>query len=194
MIHVQLLSLLLYYLLWGSATVTNLANSVNTLTFIRLRHVQHEQEEVLQELGVVVRKMQTFAVFPEETQDRNTENFPSTKRLRNIKRDGSHLGARNRCPEDSKELGSSDCISVKEAFFSFSSLCHVLWKTIPKALPLCTHTAAESSCRSGLPGWSIHCTEVEPGRDCGWRRPDRETQRDMQAEQNCLIRQQLVDY
>lgn len=28
------------------------------------------------------------------------------------KRECSHLGARNTCPDDSKELGSSDCISV----------------------------------------------------------------------------------
>lgn len=41
------------------------------LTFIRVeRNVEHEREEVLQELRVVVGKMQTSAVFSGETESR----------------------------------------------------------------------------------------------------------------------------
>lgn len=96
-------------------------NAVNTLTLIRFwRNFQHEREEVLQKLGVVVRKMQTFAVFPGEGElIRTFCTFSNTLRKSEIKRvrwDG-HLGARNTCPEDSKELGSRDCISVTETVF-----------------------------------------------------------------------------
>lgn len=41
---------------------------ISTLTFIRFwGNVQHEREEVLQKLGVVVGEMQTFAVLSGET-------------------------------------------------------------------------------------------------------------------------------
>ena len=44
-----------------------MSTTANTLTLIRFwGNIQHEREEVLQKLGVVVRKMQTFAVFSEE--------------------------------------------------------------------------------------------------------------------------------
>lgn len=47
------------------AAVTTAA--VIRLTFIRVqRNVEHEREEVLQKLSVVVGKMQTFAVFSGE--------------------------------------------------------------------------------------------------------------------------------
>lgn len=42
--------------------------SLTALTFVRLGgNVQHERQEVLQELCVIIRKLQPFTVFPEET-------------------------------------------------------------------------------------------------------------------------------
>lgn len=57
------------------------------------------------------------------------------------RRDGSHLGARNTCPEDSKELGSNDCISVtrgSDVSFFILSLNLNKHRTL-KALPLYSH-------------------------------------------------------
>lgn len=92
-----------------------LPNAVNTLTLVRFwGNVQHERKEVLQKLGVVVRKMQTFAVFPGATEDRIITRRQRKSENQRAKRDSRHLGARNTCPADSKELGSNDCISVTE--------------------------------------------------------------------------------
>lgn len=68
------------YLLCASLTIA----AVVRLTFIRVeRNVEHEREEVLQKLGVVVGKMQTFAVFSGGTESRinNSRQRKQTSRV-----------------------------------------------------------------------------------------------------------------
>lgn len=49
-----------------------MARAAGSLTFIRFRgDVQHEGEEALQELGVVVGEMQALAVLPGEAEGQN---------------------------------------------------------------------------------------------------------------------------
>lgn len=56
------------YLICASVTIA----ARTRLTFIRVkRNVEHEREEVLQKLSVVVGKMQTFAVFSVENREWN---------------------------------------------------------------------------------------------------------------------------
>lgn len=48
--------------------IFSVAHSVNALTLIGFwGDVNHERQKVLQELGVVIRKLQTLAVFPADT-------------------------------------------------------------------------------------------------------------------------------
>lgn len=68
--------------------------------------------------------MQTFAVFPGETEGRVNTSRRRKSEIRGAKRGGGHLGARNTCPADSKELGSSDCISVTE---TEGGVCHLIF-------------------------------------------------------------------
>lgn len=84
----------------------------------------------------------------------------------------SHLGARNTWPDDSKELGSKDCISVTRK----KRECEMLLVSLDvnlNTLSPCTHTGAAASHRSDLPWCSTHCRMVIPDRDCRWQHPDR---------------------
>lgn len=56
------------YLICTSVTIAALTR----LTFIRVkRNIEHEREEVLQKLSVIVGNMQTFAVFSGENREQN---------------------------------------------------------------------------------------------------------------------------
>lgn len=58
--------------------------------------------------------MQTLAVFSGETENRINMSKQRKSDQESDEGDGGHLGARNTWPADSKELGSNDCISVRQ--------------------------------------------------------------------------------
>lgn len=140
------------------------------LTLVRFRRdVYYQSQKVLQKVCVVVREMQTFAVFSANKGkilkiclEKETQNCWGWFCV--------HLGARNTCPEDSKELGSNDCISVtqrqkkRKAITWFTAMCFLIWSC------LFTYTEAAASRHWGRPECSIHCRAVIPNPDFRWCR------------------------
>lgn len=59
-------------------------------------------------------------------QSRINNSRQKKKDWQSDREDGGNLGARNTCPEDSKELGSSDCISTKAETEGDASLSHLV--------------------------------------------------------------------
>lgn len=111
--------------------------------------------------------MQTFAVFSGETENRINASEQRKSDQESDEGDGGHLGARNTWPADSKELGSNDCISVRQIqkVTLVLFVLHLCETESRKAQPLCTHTGAAASHHSGLPGCRIHCKGVTPDQD-----------------------------
>lgn len=150
-------------------------DACNTLTLIRFwGDVQHEREEVLQKLCVVVRKMQTFAVLSGETEDRVNATGRGKSEIRSeVKRSEKRGGVLTLEPEtrvlpiQMSWAATTAYLQTQKADVNFFHLIFV-YDVNKTSVPPSTHTGAAASRHSGLPGCRIHCREVTPDR--GYRR------------------------